>query len=85
MKAAERVVGPLLSRWPDLPDDPATYVRLNGAAQFVAGAVLAIGKLRRLHAVLEERRNSRRTHGPGGETVWTLTRFTLRSSLWKES
>ena len=51
MKAAERVVGPLLRRWPDLPDDPAMYIRLNGVAQVAAGALLAMGKLPRLAAL----------------------------------
>ena len=46
---------PSPSRWPgpfpSLPDDPELLVRVNGAVQLGAGALLAIGRFRRLAAV----------------------------------
>src|SRR3954462_11321773 len=54
--AAEPVterLGPLLQRVvPQLPSDPATLVRLNGAAQVAAGVGLASGRLPRLSAAV---------------------------------
>src|SRR4051794_4519534 len=48
----ERLV-PLLQRVvPQLPSDPATLVRLNGAAQVAAGIGLASGRLPRLSAAV---------------------------------
>src|SRR5262249_10150350 len=45
VKAAEPVVRPIASRVPVVPDDTEQAVRLNGAAQFVAGSLLAVGWL----------------------------------------
>jgi putative oxidoreductase len=46
-------VAPLLQRVvPQLPSDPATLVRLNGAVQVAAGLGLATGKAPRLSAAL---------------------------------
>lgn len=42
-----RLAGPL-----NLPDDPATLVKANGAVQVGAGALLALGKLPRLSALV---------------------------------
>lgn len=50
-KAAQAVTVPLAQRFPSLPDDPELYVRVNGAVQVGAGALLAIGRFRRLAAV----------------------------------
>jgi len=44
---------PLLQRvLPQLPSDPATLVRINGAAQLVAGIALAAGKAPRISATV---------------------------------
>src|SRR5262249_2711944 len=51
VKAAEPVVRPIASRVPVVPDDTEQAVRLNGAVQFVAGSLLAIGWLPRLSAL----------------------------------
>jgi uncharacterized membrane protein YphA (DoxX/SURF4 family) len=48
VKAAAAVTEPLKARFPSLPEDPATLVRLNGMVQVGAGGLLAIGKLPRL-------------------------------------
>ena len=48
VKSAAAVTEPLKARFPFLPDDPATLVRLNGAVQVGAGGLLALGKFRRL-------------------------------------
>jgi putative oxidoreductase len=48
VKAAAAVTEPLKARFPALPDDTATLVRLNGMVQVGAGALLALGKFRRL-------------------------------------
>jgi putative oxidoreductase len=50
VKAAEAVTEPLKARFPALPQDTATLVRLNGIVQVGAGSLLAIGKFRRLAA-----------------------------------
>lgn len=50
VKAAEAVTEPLKARFPALPQDTATLVRLNGFVQVGAGGLLAIGKFRRLAA-----------------------------------
>jgi putative oxidoreductase len=49
--AAQKVTGPLAEKVPGLPKDPATLVRLNGAVQIGAGALLALGRFRRLAAL----------------------------------
>ena len=41
-------IGPKLAQPLGLPDDPETLVKINGAVQVGAGALLAIGKLPRL-------------------------------------
>ncbi len=48
VKAAEQVAGPIAERIPGLPHDTETLVRLNGAVMVGAGALLAIGKFRRV-------------------------------------
>src|SRR5277367_6807630 len=48
VKAAAAVTEPLKTRFPALPDDTATLVRLNGMVQVGAGGLLALGKFRRL-------------------------------------
>jgi putative oxidoreductase len=50
VKAAEAVTEPLKARFPALPQDTATLVRLNGFVQVGAGGLLAVGKFRRLAA-----------------------------------
>ena len=50
VKAAAAVTEPLKARFPLLPEDAATLVRLNGIVQVGAGGLLAIGKFRRLAA-----------------------------------
>ena len=52
VKAAEAVMQPLTDILPVLPQDTATLVRLNGMVQAGAGAFLAIGKFRRLAALM---------------------------------
>jgi uncharacterized membrane protein YphA (DoxX/SURF4 family) len=51
VKNAEPVVRPIASRVSVVPDDTEQAVRLNGAVQFVAGSLLAIGWLPRLSAL----------------------------------
>src|SRR5258708_22131829 len=51
VKKAEPVVRPIASRVSIVPDDTEQAVRLNGAVQFVAGSLLAIGWLPRLSAL----------------------------------
>jgi putative oxidoreductase len=48
VKAAAAVTEPLKARFPLLPEDTATLVRLNGIVQVGAGGLLALGKFRRL-------------------------------------
>ena len=48
VKAAAAVTEPLKARFPLLPEDTATLVRLNGIVQVGAGVLLALGKFRRL-------------------------------------
>jgi uncharacterized membrane protein YphA (DoxX/SURF4 family) len=48
VKAAAAVTDPLRARFPMLPEDTATMVRLNGMVQVGAGSLLALGKFRRL-------------------------------------
>jgi uncharacterized membrane protein YphA (DoxX/SURF4 family) len=44
---------PLLQKFvPQLPDDPTTLVRINGAAQVVAGLALATGRMPRLSSAV---------------------------------
>ena len=52
VKAAEVVTAPITARIEALPEDTATLVKMNGAVQVSAGALLAIGKFRRLAAVM---------------------------------
>lgn len=52
VKAAEKVTGPLAESVPARPEDTATVVRLNGAVQVAAGALLSFGILRRSAALL---------------------------------
>lgn len=51
VKSAEVVTAPLARSLPWLPQDTETLVRLNGAVQIGAGALLAVGRFRRLAAV----------------------------------
>jgi putative oxidoreductase len=51
VKAAESVTGPLTRRVGMLPEDPILLVRLNGGLQVVSGALLALGKIRRVAAL----------------------------------
>lgn len=51
VKAAEVVTQPLQGMWPVLPQDTATLVRMNGMVQVGAGALLSVGKFRRLAAL----------------------------------
>ena len=48
---AERVVRPLAERVPIVPDHTEEAVRLNGAIQFTAGSLLALGVWPRLSAL----------------------------------
>jgi uncharacterized membrane protein YphA (DoxX/SURF4 family) len=48
---AERVVRPLAERAPIVPDQTEEAVRLNGAIQFTAGSLLALGIWPRLSAL----------------------------------
>jgi len=50
VKSAEAVTEPLMAKFPALPQDTATLVKLNGFVQVSAGGLLAIGKFRRLAA-----------------------------------
>jgi uncharacterized membrane protein YphA (DoxX/SURF4 family) len=52
VKKAETVTGPIAERVTVLPDDTETLVRLNGVTQVIAGAMLSLGILRRLSAVV---------------------------------
>ncbi|MFJ2738438.1 DoxX family protein [Streptomyces sp. NPDC087440] len=47
----EPVAVPLVSRIPKLPTDPEKLVRINGAVQVGAGALLALGRFPRLAAL----------------------------------
>ena len=50
-KAAQVIAVPLNRQFPSLPDDPELLVRVNGTVQVGAGALLALGRCRRLAAV----------------------------------
>jgi uncharacterized membrane protein YphA (DoxX/SURF4 family) len=50
--AAEPVATPIARKLPYLPEDPQQLVKINGAVQAVAGAMLAMGKWPRLSAAL---------------------------------
>lgn len=52
VKKAEKVTGPIAERVTVLPDNTETLVRMNGAAQVIAGAMLSLGIFRRLSAVV---------------------------------
>lgn len=52
VKAAEGVTRRLSERFPALPDDTAALVRLNGGIQIGAAVLMALGKLRRLSALV---------------------------------
>lgn len=52
VKKAEAVTQPLAQRFPVLPDEAATLVRVNGATQVVAGIMLSLGIWRRLAATV---------------------------------
>src|ERR1700733_239529 len=49
---AEAVTQTLTNQFPVLPKDTVTLIKWNGMAQVAAGALLAIGKFRRLAAVV---------------------------------
>ena len=51
VKKADPVVQPLAERLPFVPNDTEQAVRINGAVQMVAGALLAIGWLPRLSSL----------------------------------
>ena len=48
---AEPVVGPIAERVPGVPNDAEAAVRLNGAVQIAAGALLGLGLLPRASAL----------------------------------
>jgi putative oxidoreductase len=48
---AEPIVRPIAERLSVLPDETEQAVRINGAVQFVAGSLLALGRLPRLSAL----------------------------------
>ncbi len=52
VKAADAVVGPLGRLFPVLPDDPEVFVTANGTAQVLAGTLLALGRWKRLAALV---------------------------------
>jgi putative oxidoreductase len=52
VKVAEPVAGPIAAHVPFLPEDTATLVRLNGGVMVGAAVLLALGKLRRLAALV---------------------------------
>lgn len=52
VKQAEKVTGPITRRVSVLPDDTEALVRLNGATQVLAGAMLSLGIFRRLSAAV---------------------------------
>jgi uncharacterized membrane protein YphA (DoxX/SURF4 family) len=52
VKAAEPVTKAVSERLSFVPDDPAVLVRLNGAVQVGAGALLAMGPFRRMAALV---------------------------------
>lgn len=52
VKKAEKVTQPLAQRVSVLPEDTETLVRLNGAAQVVAGSMLSLGLGRRFAATV---------------------------------
>jgi uncharacterized membrane protein YphA (DoxX/SURF4 family) len=52
VKVAEPVTRAISERFSFVPDDPAALVRLNGAVQVGAGALLATGPFRRPAALL---------------------------------
>jgi putative oxidoreductase len=52
VKKAEKVTQPLAQHVSVLPEDTETLVRLNGATQVVAGAMLSLGLWRRLAATV---------------------------------
>jgi uncharacterized membrane protein YphA (DoxX/SURF4 family) len=51
VKAAEPVATPIAQRVPGLPEDPRALVQINGVIQLGAGALLALGRCRRLAAL----------------------------------
>ncbi|MGW0548239.1 DoxX family protein [Streptomyces altiplanensis] len=51
LSAADPVVQPVTDRIPQLPDDTVRLVRINGAVQLGAGALLATGRLPRAAAL----------------------------------
>jgi putative oxidoreductase len=51
VKAAEAVVRPLTERLPALPRDTETFISFNAAVQIGGGALLALGRLRRIAAL----------------------------------
>jgi uncharacterized membrane protein YphA (DoxX/SURF4 family) len=51
VKAAEPVALPIAERIPGLPRDTETLVKVNGAVMVGAGALLAVGRFRRLAAL----------------------------------
>jgi uncharacterized membrane protein YphA (DoxX/SURF4 family) len=52
VERAETVTQDLADRFPMIPRDTVTLIKLNGMAQVVAGALLAVGKFRRLAAAV---------------------------------
>ncbi len=52
VKKADAVVRPLSSVLSFMPDDPALMVQVNGAVQAGAGALLALGRVPRLAAMV---------------------------------
>jgi putative oxidoreductase len=52
VKMADAVVAPLTARFPALPNDPRTFVRINGAVQVGAGTLLARGTAPRIASLV---------------------------------
>src|SRR3954447_3535345 len=50
--AAEGVAPPIAAKLPWLPEDPEQLVKINGAAQVVAGVLLALGRFPRLSSLV---------------------------------
>ncbi len=50
-RVTRRVTGPLEKKYPKLPTDPQTMVRVNGAVQLAGGLLLASGRGRRTAAL----------------------------------
>jgi uncharacterized membrane protein YphA (DoxX/SURF4 family) len=52
LQQVERITRPLSAKIKQLPDDPKTLVRINGAVQLSAGLLFALGRFPRLAALV---------------------------------